>query len=104
MALTRDFRETVMARVHRDPEFRSELLVEATNAFLAGDIETGKSLLRDYLNATESIPAIASELNLNEKSIRRMLGPGGNPTLKNFINLLGACSRNEHLKLEICQH
>ena len=104
MALSRDFRETVMARVNRDPAFRIELLVEATNAFLSGDIETGKSLLRDYLNATESLPAIASELNLNEKSIRRMLGPGGNPTLKNFINLLGACSRNEHLKLEICQH
>jgi DNA-binding phage protein len=104
MTLTRDFKETVMLRVKKDPTFRSELIVEATNAFLGGDIETGKSLLRDYLNATEALPTIASELDLNEKSIRRMLGPKGNPTLKNFLSLLTACSRIEHLKLQICHH
>jgi DNA-binding phage protein len=104
MTLTRDFKETVMLRVKKDPTFRSELIVEATNAFLAGDIETGKSLLRDYLNATEALPTIASELDLNEKSIRRMLGPKGNPTLKNFLSVLTACSRIEHLKLQICHH
>ena len=104
MALTRDFKETVMSRAQKDPAFRSELLIEATNSFLDGDIETGKSLLRDYLNATESLPAIAAELDLNEKSIRRMLGPKGNPTLKNFINLLSVCSRLEHLKLKVCHH
>lgn len=93
-----------MARVRQDPAFRGELLIEATNAFLDGDLATGKTLLRDYLNATETLPAIASELNLNEKSIRRMLGPKGNPTLKNFVSLLGACSRIEHLKLSVCQH
>jgi DNA-binding phage protein len=104
MALTRDFKETVMARAQRDPEFRGALLIEATDAFLAGDIDTGKALLRDYLNATAALPAIAAELNLNEKSLRRMLGPAGNPTLKNFINLLTACSRIEHLQLHVCQH
>ncbi|MBU1744030.1 MAG: hypothetical protein KJ649_03915 [Proteobacteria bacterium] len=81
MPLTRDFRETVMARVKSDPAFRGELIVEATNAFLMGDMETGKALLRDYLNATESIADIARELQVNEKSLRRMLGPKGNPTL-----------------------
>ena len=60
MPLTRDFRETVMARVKSDPDFRSELIVEATNAFLMDDIETGKALLRDYLNATGSIAAISA--------------------------------------------
>ena len=34
MPLTRDFWETVMARVNSDPSFRDELIVEATNAFL----------------------------------------------------------------------
>jgi hypothetical protein len=33
-------------------EYRKELIIEATNAFLEGDIETGKTLLKDYLNAT----------------------------------------------------
>jgi DNA-binding phage protein len=104
MTLTRDFKETVMARARRDPEFRGALLIEATDAFLSGDIETGKALLRDYLNATAALPTIAGELNLNEKSLRRMLGPAGNPTLKNFISLLTACSRIEHLQLHVCRH
>jgi DNA-binding phage protein len=104
MPLSRDFRETVMARVKKDPEFRSELIIEATNSLLEGDVEAGKSLLRDYLNATESLPTVASELNMHEKSIRRMLGPKGNPTLKNFIGILKACIRMEGLRLEICHH
>ena len=104
MTLTRDFKETVMARAGRDPAFRSALLIEATDAFLGGDIDTGKALLRDYLNATSALPTIDDELNLNKKSLRRMLGPAGNPTLKNFINLLTACSRIEHLQLRVCQH
>jgi DNA-binding phage protein len=56
------------------------------------------------MNVPFSTPAIAEELQLNEKSIRRMLGPKGNPTLKNFINLLSACSRLEHLRLAVCRH
>jgi len=104
MPLTRDFKETVMARAKSDEEFRSELIVEATNAFLAGDLETGKALLRDYLNGTESVSGIAEKLRINEKSLRRMLGPKGNPTLKNFISILNECSAVEHLTLKVCNH
>lgn len=101
MALTREFKETVQLRVKKDPEYRKELIVGATNAFLDGDIGTGKTLLRDYLNATESFPYIARELARDVKSIRRMLGPRGNPTLRNFINLLGACKRQENIDLRV---
>ena len=103
MPLTREFKETVMLRVKQDPNFRQEMIVEATNAFLEGDIDTGKRLLLDYLNATESLPSIAEELKQNEKSIRRMIGPKGNPTLKNFANLLNACKRRESLELHVCR-
>ena len=104
MPLTRDFRETVMARAKSDQDFRSELIIEATNAFLGGDVETGKALLRDYLNGTESIAEVASELQINEKSLRRMLGPKGNPTLKNFVSILNKCSSIEHLTLKVGHH
>ena len=62
MALTRKFKETVQLRVKQDTEYRKELIIEATNAFLEGDVSTGKTMLRDYLNATESLPSIAREL------------------------------------------
>jgi hypothetical protein len=52
MALTRDFRETVRARVQRAPAFREALLWEAVEAMLAGDLKAGKAALRDYVNAT----------------------------------------------------
>jgi antitoxin HicB len=47
MALTRDFKETILARVQRDPKFRSALLKQGIEALLAGDVDTGKSILRD---------------------------------------------------------
>lgn len=104
MPLTKKFKDTVMARAKADKEFREELIIEATNALLDGDIDVGKSLIRDYLNATEAFSAVAEQLHKDEKSIRRMLGPSGNPTLKNFIGILKACGNSEHLHLKICHH
>ena len=46
MSLTRNFKETIQARIARDPTFREELLKPA------GDVDTGKAVLRDYINAT----------------------------------------------------
>ena len=52
MALSQDFKVTVRERLQRDPFFRNALLKEAADCLLASDVETGKSLLRDYVNAT----------------------------------------------------
>ena len=51
MALTRDFKQTVQARVRRDPDFRAHLLQAGLECLLAGDLATGKAVLRDYINA-----------------------------------------------------
>lgn len=50
MALTREFKETIGARIERDPRFREALFTEAMNAYLGGDIKAGKALLRDLVN------------------------------------------------------
>ena len=52
MPLTRDFKNTIKARAERDPEFRVGLFREAIDALFSDDLETGKVLLRDYVNAT----------------------------------------------------
>ncbi len=101
MALTRSFKKTVMERAQRDRDFRIGLITEAMNCLLEGDIDVGKSLLRDYLNATGTFEKIAEGLNKKDKSIRRMLGPSGNPTLNNFIQILNACKKAEHIKLQV---
>ena len=61
MALTRDFKQTFKARVDRDAAFRAALLAETMVLFLTGDVSTGKSLLRDYINATIGFAALADQ-------------------------------------------
>jgi hypothetical protein len=46
MPLTGDFKETVQARLARDPEYREELLRESIKCLLSGDLDTGKAILR----------------------------------------------------------
>ena len=60
MALTRDFKDTVKARALRDPEFRHALLRESIDSLLSGDLSTGKSMLRDYINATIGFDKLAT--------------------------------------------
>ena len=49
MALTQEFKETVMARARRDAKFRDAMFVEAIDACLSGDTQTGEAMLRDLV-------------------------------------------------------
>lgn len=72
MALTRDFKASVKARAERDPEFRIALLQEAVEALLQGDTETGRTLLRDYVNAPVGFVQLAQ--SLGETTLRQSEG------------------------------
>ena len=52
MTLTRHFKETIQVRIKRDPAFGEDLFREGIECLLSGDVDTGKALLRDYINAT----------------------------------------------------
>jgi len=56
MTLTRDCKETIWARVQCDSGFREALLREGIENFLSGDVETGKIILRDFIDATVGFP------------------------------------------------
>ena len=76
MPLTRDFKETIQARIERDPDFREELLLEkGVECFLSGDLETGKAVLRDYINGTIGFEKLSNLTHKPPKSLMRMLGP-----------------------------
>jgi len=47
MALTRGFRVTLLARAQKDAGVRKAMLKEGIDTMLAGDVETGKAILRD---------------------------------------------------------
>jgi DNA-binding phage protein len=101
MALTRAFRETVQARAVRDPVFRDALLTEGIEALLGGDVDTGKAILRDYINATIGFGALATATGTQPKSLMRMFGPGGNPTAKNLMTIIGHLQRVSGVSLQV---
>lgn len=101
MALTRDFRETILARVRRDPAFRKELLREGVESFVAGDVETGKSVLRDYINATIGFAKLGEATNHSAKSLMRMLGPSGNPQARNLFEIVDYLQRREKVRSKV---
>ena len=99
MALTRDFKETVQARAQRDPAFRRGLFQEAIDAFLSNDTETGKLLLRDYVNATVGFEKLGAELDKSPKSLMRMLSSQGNPRADNLFAVVGHLRKQEGVAL-----
>jgi hypothetical protein len=46
------FRKTILRRAEHDANFRRHMLAEAVNELLSGDLDAGKKILCDYINAT----------------------------------------------------
>ena len=101
MPLTRDFKETVRGRIERDPGFRETLLEEGVESLLAGDVEIGKSVLRDYINATIGFRELGGLTDKSPKSLMRMLGPHGNPQARNLFEIIGCLQEHEGMHLQV---
>lgn len=101
MVLTKDFKQRVLARAQRDPEFRHGLLTEAIECLLNDDLDTGKALLRDYVNATIGFEALAERTKMNSKSLMRSLSTEGNPTSRNLFAILHALQREEGVQFSV---
>lgn len=99
MALTRDFKETIVARVKKDPAFAQALLDEAMNLFLEGDTNTARLVLRDLVNATVGFETLAKDIHKQSKSVHRMLSASGNPTMDNLSAIIKAVTNK--LQVEI---
>jgi len=101
MALTREFKDLVVANARRDPLFRQALLSKAISVCLEGDLETGKMVLRDLVNATTGFEGLASELGIPSKSLHRMLSPRGNPSSANFFAIIRALQRETNSSISV---
>ncbi len=101
MALTRDFRETVQARVRKDEKFRRGLLRDAIEALLAGENALGREILRDFINATVGFPELAANTGIHVKTLHQMFGPKGNPTAANLFNIIACLQEQEGVRLRV---
>jgi hypothetical protein len=89
MPLTKSFRELVQRRVADNPEFAEALLREGIDTMLAGDVETGKAVLSDYIKATVGFKKLGAATDAPPKSLIRMFGPSGNPQARNLFGIIG---------------
>lgn len=99
MALARDFKESVALRMRRDPRFAVALLDEAVTAFLTGEPDLARQVLRELVNATIGFEKLASVTGTPSKSLHRMLSPRGNPGMDNVAAILDALRR--HLRVQV---
>ena len=85
MALTREYKQTVMARIKRDRKFAKALYAEAVNALLDGETAEGLAMLRDLVHAEITFKELARQTGFGEKALHRMLSRRGNPTTRNLF-------------------
>jgi DNA-binding phage protein len=100
-AKTGSFKELVQTRVKNDKKFAEALLREGIDAMLSGDVETGKTILRDYIKATVGFEKLGEATGTQPKSLIRMFGPRGNPQAKNLFSVIGYLQKRAGLELHV---
>ena len=101
MPLTKSFNETIKSRIQQSEGFRRALLREAVGSMIAGDLETGKSILRKYINGTIGFVKLGDELGRSPKVLMRMLGSTGNPQARNLFEIVAYLQKAEGTVLEV---
>ncbi len=98
---TKSFKALVQHHVTTDPAFAEALLREAIEVMLTGDVDTGKTILRDYIKATIGFEQLGAATDLPPKSLIRMFGPNGNPQAKNLFSVIGYLQSRAGLELKV---
>ncbi|MCD6026127.1 MAG: putative transcriptional regulator [Solimicrobium sp.] len=101
MALTRDFKHTIVERVDRDPAFAKALLDEAATSFLNGEPDVARLILRDLVNATIGFEQLAKITHRPGKSLHRMLSPRGNPGMDSLAAIFDAVRSRLKVGIEV---
>jgi len=101
MALTRKHSDTIKRDLQSSAEFRVDLLAETFNCMASGDLETGKIVLREYINGTVGFVTLGGALGKSPKSLMRMLGPQGNQNARNLFDIIAYLQRAEGGHLQV---
>jgi DNA-binding phage protein len=101
MARTKSFQDLVRGHAKTDKAFAEALLREGIDAMLSGDMETGKTILRDYIKATVGFEKLGEATGAPPKSLIRMFGPRGNPQARNLFNVIRYLQKRAGLHLHV---
>jgi hypothetical protein len=98
---SRPFSESIKEDLIQSAEFRRAFLGEGVSCLISGDVETGKIVLREYINGTIGFQALGEALGRSPKSLMRMLGPQGNPQARNVFQMIAYLQKAEGTVLEV---
>jgi DNA-binding phage protein len=101
MAKTKNFKDLVQQQVKADKRFAEALLREGIDAMLSGDVDTGKTILRDDIKATVGFEKLGEATGAPPESLIRMFGPRGNPQAKNLFSVIGYLQKKAGLSLHV---
>jgi DNA-binding phage protein len=101
MAKTKSFRDLVERQVKDDRKFAEALLREGIDAMLSGDLDTGKTIMRDYIKATVGFEKLGEATDTPPKSLIRMFGPRGNPQARNLFSVIGHLQKQAGVQLHV---
>ena len=101
MPLTRSFKELVGKHIAEDAAFAEAFLREGVNLMLAGDMETGKAILRDHIKATVGFEKLGQATGTQPKSLIRMFGSRGNPQARNLFKVIGYLQKRAGVELRV---
>jgi len=68
---------------------------------LSGDVDTGKTILRDCIKATVGFEKLGEATGAPSRSLIRMFGPRGNPQTKNLFNVIGYLQKRAGVRLHV---
>jgi hypothetical protein len=99
--MSRSFSDTVREQQRASAEVRKKYLLGALSCMLNGEIEVGKLMLRRYVNSTIGFIALGAALGKSSKTLMQMLGPKGNPHIRNFFEIVAYLQKVEGTALEV---
>lgn len=88
-----------------DREDVSILLVQMIGALLRGEMGGARAKLRECVSATCGFAELGRQIGKDPKNLMRMLGPNGNPTASNLMEIFGICAvgMNVHIAVEVAE-
>lgn len=97
----RSLHEYMADRIRRDPPLGEALLRDATQALIDNELDVARSLIRDVIKGTIGYAELSRRTGTPEKSLIRMFGPKGSPTLTNACAVLAQLQQQAGIHLSV---
>jgi DNA-binding phage protein len=93
--------EMLQERAGRDPAFVGAMLGEAVELILGGELAAARTIIRDVIKGSIGYAELSRRTGTPEKSLVRMFGPSGNPTVANVSTVLRELQRHGRVRLRV---